>query len=346
MTLRRKLAFASALAVLLTSLVATAVVYFTVSKMQVSQIDRQLVLRLQASDPRTLERELRRSAEATSFTIGDNPAYLFDAIVNGRRIPGTGVTSIVSTTKPQRSDAITVSTVDVDSTLVHHVRIAQVQLPSGALVRVMRSIDDINTVVRDIGLAVALIGTGFAIISAVAIALLVAHGLRPLQALAAKASEAGKSGDFRPLLVEAERSGSDEVAELSHSLGFMAGNVIDSRERQRRLVDDAAHELRTPLTSLRTNLQLLQQSHQQGRPLSDEVMRSALEFPGLAEVFVLGLRRRLLEGLEQYLVARIAAGQVRHLADPAASAVVLTQTIAWANLQRPLDPGLSAFPEQ
>ncbi len=277
MTLRRKLALASALAVLLTSLAATALVYFTVSQMQVSQIDRQLVLRLQASDPRTLERELRRSAEATSFSIGDSPAYLFDAIVQGRRIPDAGVTSIVTAAQPQRPDAIVVSTVDVDSTLVHHVRLAQVRLPSGSLVRVMRSIDDINTIVRDIGLAVALIGTGFAIISAVAIALLVARGLRPLQALATKASEAGKSGDFRPLLAESERAGSDEVAELSHSLGFMAGNVIDSRERQRRLVDDAAHELRTPLTSLRTNLQLLQQSQQQGRPLSDEVMRSALE---------------------------------------------------------------------
>jgi len=76
------------------------------------------------------------------------------------------------------------------------------------------------------------------------------------------------------------------------------------------------------------------------------LMRSALEFPGLAEVFVLGLRRRLLEGLAQYLSSRIAAGQVRPLTDVAATAAVLTQTIAWANLQRPFDPGLNAFTEQ
>ena len=74
--------------------------------------------------------------------------------------------------------------------------------------------------------------------------------------------------------------------------------------------------------------------------------RSALEFPGLAEVFVLGLRNRLLDHLGRYLQSRIKTGQIRPLADVAATAAVLTQTIAWANLQRPFDPGLSAFAEQ
>lgn len=74
--------------------------------------------------------------------------------------------------------------------------------------------------------------------------------------------------------------------------------------------------------------------------------RSALEFPGLVEVFVLGLRKRLLDSLGQYLQARMESRQIRALADTAATAAVLTQTIVWANLQRPFDPGLSAFTEQ
>ena len=45
------------------------------------------------------------------------------------------------------------------------------------------------------------------------------------------------------------------------------------------------------------------------------------------------------------VTARIAAGQIRPLADVAATAAVLTQTIVWANLQRPVDPGLSALSE-
>jgi AcrR family transcriptional regulator len=100
---------------------------------------------------------------------------------------------------------------------------------------------------------------------------------------------------------------------------------------------------RTELDGVVREQYRLMTRHRRGLVL---LMRSALEYPGLAEVFVLGLRKRLLEGLGHYLRARIASGQVRPLADIAATAAVLTQTIAWANLQRPFDPGLNAFAEQ
>lgn len=76
-------------------------------------------------------------------------------------------------------------------------------------------------------------------------------------------------------------------------------------------------------------------------------MRSALEFPGLVEVFVLGLRTRRTAGLGRYLQSRIQSGSTPPLlADAHVTAAVLTQTIAWANLQRPFDPGLNSFTEQ
>ena len=100
---------------------------------------------------------------------------------------------------------------------------------------------------------------------------------------------------------------------------------------------------RTELDGVVREQYRLMTRHRRGLVL---LMRSALEYPGLAEVFVLGLRKRLLEGLGHYLRARIASGQVRPLTDIAATAAVLTQTIAWANLQRPFDPGLNAFAEQ
>lgn len=37
----------------------------------------------------------------------------------------------------------------------------------------------------------------------------------------------------------------------------MLASLTESREHERRLIDDAAHELRTPLTSLRTNIEVL-----------------------------------------------------------------------------------------
>lgn len=73
--------------------------------------------------------------------------------------------------------------------------------------------------------------------------------------------------------------------------------------------------------------------------------RSALEFPGLLEVFVLGLRQLLLQRLSLYLESRARAGQVLPQADWTATAGLLIQTIAWANHHRPFDPGLSHFPE-
>ncbi len=69
--------------------------------------------------------------------------------------------------------------------------------------------------------------------------------------------------------------------------------------------------------------------------------RSALEFPGLAAVFVFGLRQRLLEELTRYLTLRVEAGLLRRPPDLFTAAALLTQTIAWAILQRPWDPGLA-----
>jgi AcrR family transcriptional regulator len=108
---------------------------------------------------------------------------------------------------------------------------------------------------------------------------------------------------------------------------------------QRERTDD----IRSELDGIVREQYRLMARHRRGLVL---LMRSALEFPGLSEVFVMGLRQRLLESLERYLASRIAAGQVRPDVDPAATAAVLTQTIAWANLQRPFDPGLNAFSEE
>ena len=302
MTLQRRLALASAAAVLGSSLAATALVYVTVKTSQLNQVDRQLIIRLQNANPRSLRQELDRSARTTSFAQRGSYFYLFDAVVQGKHVPDSGVTAIVPISLPRKVDKIDVRTLDLDSKIVNQVRVAQVVFPNGSLVRVMRSVDDVYRTVRDIGTAVALIGAGFAILAAVAIGLLVGTGLRPVRKLTHAAAQAGQTGDFSPLIHEstAESIRQDEVNELTQALSFMAASVIESRNRQRRLVDDAAHELRTPLTSLRTNLQLLRQSVVQQRPLSDVDVAAALD-DSLAESAELG-------DLTEELVALAATG--------------------------------------
>ncbi|MET0135559.1 MAG: HAMP domain-containing sensor histidine kinase [Kibdelosporangium sp.] len=52
-------------------------------------------------------------------------------------------------------------------------------------------------------------------------------------------------------------AGRDEVGRLSAALRTMLGQLVRTREDQRRLVQDAGHELKTPLTSIRTNTTVL-----------------------------------------------------------------------------------------
>jgi two-component system sensor histidine kinase MprB len=62
-------------------------------------------------------------------------------------------------------------------------------------------------------------------------------------------------------------TGDDEVARLGTAFNEMLGALGNSRDAQRRLVEDASHELRTPLTSLRTNIELLIRADETGRTI-------------------------------------------------------------------------------
>ena len=100
-----------------------------------------------------------------------------------------------------------------------------------------------------------------------------------------------------------------------------------------------------PLGELRQVLKeqyRLMHSHRLGLLL---LRRSALEFPGLAGVFVLGLRANLLDQLSRYIKRRVKGGQFRGPDDIFATAAVIIQTIAWSNLQRPDDLGFAAISE-
>lgn len=133
-----------------------------------------------------------------------------------------------------------------------------------------------------------------------------------------------------------------------------AGSTIEflravfGREGQWPLLEAAlkrkrAANPRAELENILREQYTLMRRHRRGLVL---LMRSALEYPGLADVFVLGLRKRLLETLERYLQVRIKSGQMAALPNVFASAAVLIQSIIWANLQRPFDPGFTGLSEE
>jgi two-component system, OmpR family, sensor histidine kinase MprB len=100
-------------------------------------------------------------------------------------------------------------------------------------------------------LAIAAIG----VLIAVLLGLLVARtALRPLNAISDSVEEIAETTDLSQRLAEGR---ADELGRLRRAFNRLFAAVERSEDQQRQLVLDASHELRTPLTSLRTNTEVL-----------------------------------------------------------------------------------------
>jgi signal transduction histidine kinase len=77
------------------------------------------------------------------------------------------------------------------------------------------------------------------------------RALRPLTRLTAGAEQIARTGDPGRRLPQ--DGGADELGRLAGTLNAMLDALQRARERERRFVGDASHELRTPLTALRGN---------------------------------------------------------------------------------------------
>ena len=128
---------------------------------------------------------------------------------------------------------------------------------------------------------------------------------------------------------------------LETTLGFLKG-IFGQKNKwpvlSAALKQKEAEDPRAELESIIRELYALMHGHRTGLRL---LLKSALSFPGMTEIFVFGLRKRLLNALVKYINLRVAAGQFAKPKDTFATASVITQTVAWANLQRPHDPHLS-----
>jgi two-component system sensor histidine kinase MprB len=81
------------------------------------------------------------------------------------------------------------------------------------------------------------------------------RALAPVRDTAALADRIVSTGDLTARVPDPV--GSDEIAQLSHSINRMLDHLEHSDAALRRLVADASHELRSPVTTLRGNLELL-----------------------------------------------------------------------------------------
>jgi signal transduction histidine kinase len=124
---------------------------------------------------------------------------------------------------------------------------------AGGAVLVASDTGDINHTARRLGFLLAVIGTGVALMAAVAAAALTRRGLRPLRRLADAAGEIEQTAD--PTKRLPEPAVADELAQLSGVLNRMLAALERAREGERRFLADASHELRTPVTALLGNVE-------------------------------------------------------------------------------------------
>ena len=152
----------------------------------------------------------------------------------------------------QGGDGRYLTDTDVDGT---HLRVLTQAVPSGGAVQVARPLDEIDSQLSRILLALVVlggvgIGLGVALGAAVARAALV-----PITRFTNRTEQLSAELNLSERM---EVDGDDELTRLARSFNTTLDALEQSVEAQRHLVADASHELRTPIASLRANIQTLE----------------------------------------------------------------------------------------
>jgi two-component system, OmpR family, sensor histidine kinase MprB len=135
-----------------------------------------------------------------------------------------------------------------------HARVYTARLSTGDALQAVRPLEEVDSTLRDLAFALALISLG-GIALAVWLGRLVARAaLTPVKQLTGAAEHVARTRDLSRRI---RADGTDELSRLGTSFNTMLEALADAERSQRQLVADASHELRTPLTSLRTNVEVL-----------------------------------------------------------------------------------------
>ena len=141
----------------------------------------------------------------------------------------------------------------------HHVRVytAPVQYGHAQAIEVARSLDDVDSNLRQLAVILAIVCVAGIILGGGLGYLVSRAAVAPVQRLRRAAEEVATTRDLSRRI---DAAGQDELAALARSFNQMLEALEGSVGAQRQLVADASHELRTPLASIRTNAEVLAQS--------------------------------------------------------------------------------------
>lgn len=156
------------------------------------------------------------------------------------------------------------SSSDVGKIAGDRYRIWTVARAGGGAVQVARNSEGLERTLGTLGFWLATAGLIGVLGAALAGRAVARTALRPVDALTVAAEEVARTQELSAGITV---TGKDELARLAEAFNAMLSALRDSRDEQRRLVEDAGHELRTPLTSLRNNIELLIHAEGQHRAL-------------------------------------------------------------------------------
>jgi two-component system sensor histidine kinase MprB len=136
-----------------------------------------------------------------------------------------------------------------------HLRILTTQVEPGRAVQVARSMEDVDTTLRQLALVLGLVSLGGVALAAVLGRAVSRAAVAPVARLTEAAEHVASTRDLGRRIEGGPRA--DELGRLAASFNAMLEELERAIGAQRQLVVDASHELRTPLTSLRTNIEVL-----------------------------------------------------------------------------------------
>ena len=133
-------------------------------------------------------------------------------------------------------------------------RVLTEPVAGGTAIQVARSLEDTNHTLNTLVLILAAVSAGGIALAAALGPVVARAALAPAGEVSDAAEEVARTHDLTHRI---EVRGDDELGRLAASFNEMLAALERSEAAQRRLVADASHELRTPLATLRTNIETL-----------------------------------------------------------------------------------------
>jgi len=283
-TLRRRLALLSALAVALAVLLASALVYTLVRDRLRSDIDNDLRhqadlvtqradqagLAVPAPPPGAItvregKREKGKSPQPDAHFLqqavpppapGAPPSLAQLVAPNGTVAVTRDSQYTIPVTGSDRELAASggkASLADVNTNGAD-LRVLTQPLATGGAIQLARSLEDTNHTLNTLVVILALVSAGGIALAAALGPVVARAALAPAGEVSDAAEEVARTHDLTHRI---EVRGDDELGRLAASFNEMMAALERSEAAQRRLVADASHELRTPLATLRTNIETL-----------------------------------------------------------------------------------------